>query len=146
MNRGCYTCRRRRIVCDHGQPVCRKCCKAGKECSYTKPLTWVKGGLASRGKLMGRSFDEVWAGRNAPAAGEESYGRADQYLPSAWEPEDKSATTSSVVRATQSIPLHFSLVNSIFQDVPRLSRFYIHHCKSAKKRPAYDLLLTGELV
>ncbi|KAJ5267004.1 Protein of unknown function DUF3468 [Penicillium angulare] len=59
MTKGCYTCRRRRIICDNGQPTCRKCQDAGKEClGYQKPLVWVKGGVASRGKMMGRSFDE----------------------------------------------------------------------------------------
>ncbi|CAG8178844.1 unnamed protein product [Penicillium salamii] len=58
MTQGCYTCRRRRIICDNGQPTCRKCRDAGKEClGYQKPLVWVKGGVASRGKMMGRSFD-----------------------------------------------------------------------------------------
>lgn len=60
MTKGCYTCRRRRIICDNGQPTCRKCRDAGKEClGYQKPLVWVKGGVASRGKMMGRSFEEV---------------------------------------------------------------------------------------
>lgn len=60
MTKGCYTCRRRRIICDNGQPTCRKCRDAGKEClGYQKPLVWVKGGVASRGKMMGRSFDDV---------------------------------------------------------------------------------------
>ena len=59
MTQGCYTCRRRRIICDNGQPTCRKCRDAGKEClGYQKPLVWVKGGVASRGKMMGRSFDD----------------------------------------------------------------------------------------
>lgn len=58
--KGCYTCRRRRIICDNGQPTCQKCRDAGKEClGYQKPLVWVKGGVASRGKMMGRSFDDV---------------------------------------------------------------------------------------
>lgn len=65
MTKGCYTCRRRRIICDNGQPTCRKCRDAGKEClGYQKPLVWVKGGVASRGKMMGRSFDDV----NNPAS------------------------------------------------------------------------------
>lgn len=66
MTKGCYTCRRRRIICDNGQPTCRKCRDAGKEClGYQKPLVWVKGGVASRGKMMGRSFDDM----NKPASG-----------------------------------------------------------------------------
>ncbi|KAF8458287.1 fungal-specific transcription factor domain-containing protein [Terfezia claveryi] len=55
----CYTCRRRRVRCDRGLPVCRKCVKAEHECTgYKKGFRWV-GGIASRGKMMGkRTFDE----------------------------------------------------------------------------------------
>ncbi|OJJ87438.1 Zn(II)2Cys6 transcription factor [Aspergillus glaucus CBS 516.65] len=68
--KGCYTCRRRRIICDNGQPTCQKCRDAGKEClGYQKPLVWVKGGVASRGKMMGRSFEEVTK-KNPRRAGE----------------------------------------------------------------------------
>ncbi|PTU16810.1 hypothetical protein P175DRAFT_0536556, partial [Aspergillus ochraceoroseus IBT 24754] len=60
MTKGCYTCRRRRIICDNALPTCRKCRGAGKEClGYQKPLVWVKGGVASRGKMIGLSFDDV---------------------------------------------------------------------------------------
>lgn len=65
MTKGCYTCRRRRVVCDNGLPTCRKCRDAGKEClGYQKPLVWVKGGVASRGKMMGLTFEDVM-GNNA---------------------------------------------------------------------------------
>ena len=67
MTQGCYTCRRRRIICDNGQPTCRKCRDAGKEClGYQKPLVWVKGGVASRGKMMGRSFDDAEKSSSKP--------------------------------------------------------------------------------
>lgn len=60
MTKGCYTCRRRRIICDNALPTCQKCRDAGKEClGYQKPLVWVKGGVASRGKMMGRSFNDT---------------------------------------------------------------------------------------
>ncbi|PGH26823.1 hypothetical protein AJ80_01402 [Polytolypa hystricis UAMH7299] len=55
----CYTCRRRRVTCDKLLPACRKCHRAGKPClGYKKPLTWVRG-VASRGKMMGLTFDDV---------------------------------------------------------------------------------------
>ncbi|KAL4756755.1 Zn(II)2Cys6 transcription factor [Aspergillus foveolatus] len=31
--RGCFQCTKRRIVCDRGEPICRKCQKKGIECS-----------------------------------------------------------------------------------------------------------------
>ncbi|OJD17437.1 hypothetical protein AJ78_02462 [Emergomyces pasteurianus Ep9510] len=55
----CYTCRRRRVICDRLLPTCRKCDSAQKAClGYKKPLTWVQG-VASRGKMMGLTFDDV---------------------------------------------------------------------------------------
>jgi hypothetical protein len=60
MLKGCYTCRRRRVKCDNTLPFCRKCHHAGIEClGYQKPLVWVKGGVASRGKMMGLSFGDI---------------------------------------------------------------------------------------
>ncbi|KAJ5924723.1 hypothetical protein N7466_008910 [Penicillium verhagenii] len=85
MTKGCYTCRRRRIICDNGQPTCRKCRDAGKEClGYQKPLVWVKGGVASRGKMMGRSFEDV----KTPAGASNR-----QNLPLTNEPETTNATS-----------------------------------------------------
>lgn len=45
--RQCWECMRRRLVCDHTLPLCKKCIKAGRECSgydEQKPLRWVKPG------------------------------------------------------------------------------------------------------
>lgn len=59
----CYTCRRRRVRCDRTLPTCRKCARAEYECAgYTKGFRWV-GGIASRGRMMGRStYDEEGGG------------------------------------------------------------------------------------
>lgn len=55
----CYTCRRRRVLCDKSLPTCQKCHTAQKTClGYKKPLTWVQG-VASRGKMMGLTFNDV---------------------------------------------------------------------------------------
>ncbi|UPX10496.1 uncharacterized protein EKO05_0001154 [Ascochyta rabiei] len=45
--RQCWECLKRRLVCDHTLPHCRKCIKAGKECpgyDEQKPLQWVEPG------------------------------------------------------------------------------------------------------
>ncbi|KAL4879018.1 hypothetical protein BJY04DRAFT_194585 [Aspergillus karnatakaensis] len=52
----CHTCRRRRVKCDLGKPRCQKCSAAGVEClGYDNLILWVDG-VASRGKMMGKSF------------------------------------------------------------------------------------------
>ncbi|KAL7940712.1 fungal-specific transcription factor domain-containing protein [Trichoderma barbatum] len=43
MDTSCYTCRRRRVECRMAQPPCKKCTRAGLECTQTRPLRWVKG-------------------------------------------------------------------------------------------------------
>ena len=46
-NRQCWECLKRRLVCDHTLPHCKKCVKAGKECpgyDAQKPLQWVEPG------------------------------------------------------------------------------------------------------
>jgi hypothetical protein len=46
-SRQCWECLKRRLVCDHTLPHCKKCQKAGKECpgyDERKPLQWVQPG------------------------------------------------------------------------------------------------------
>ncbi|KAF1938743.1 hypothetical protein EJ02DRAFT_409887 [Clathrospora elynae] len=48
--RQCWECLKRRLVCDHTLPLCRKCEKAGRECSGyddAKPLQWVETGMVT---------------------------------------------------------------------------------------------------
>ena len=51
-NRQCWECLKRRLVCDHALPHCKKCTKAGKDCpgyDEQKPLQWVQpGNVTSR--------------------------------------------------------------------------------------------------
>lgn len=163
MSKGCYTCRRRRIVCDNGRPTCRKCRDAGKEClGYQKPLVWVKGGVASRGKMMGLSFDDVNASQGSssrasmsfyPTASserQESLGPAEQASCDS-EPLPDSGSLQVQIQALSETTLakynnndgalvhvrrlppespSFSLVDPLFQDIDKLSRMYISHCKT----------------
>ncbi|KAI4195449.1 MAG: hypothetical protein LQ348_002449 [Seirophora lacunosa] len=34
---GCYTCRHRRVKCDEARPVCERCVKGSRECTYPEP-------------------------------------------------------------------------------------------------------------
>lgn len=47
MDRHCWGCRKRRVVCDLGKPGCAKCKRAGVECQgygKQKPLQWLEVG------------------------------------------------------------------------------------------------------
>ncbi|KAF8544727.1 hypothetical protein BDD12DRAFT_814527 [Trichophaea hybrida] len=37
---GCVTCRKRRVKCDEARPICERCRKGERECSYTLVLTF----------------------------------------------------------------------------------------------------------
>ncbi|KAJ5103480.1 hypothetical protein N7532_004009 [Penicillium argentinense] len=184
MTKGCYTCRRRRIICDNGQPTCRKCRDAGKEClGYQKPLVWVKGGVASRGKMMGRSFDDVnkaddntksqnpplqshapiptntsgfsvfsvaesSSDNDSPSSGTQTSPEADTYTQDTSDqpifepveeetmqdfnmPEDMTSTLVQMghVHSVElnHVPSPWGLVDPLFKDLSRFSRFYLHH-------------------
>uniref|UniRef100_A0A093XZB8 Acriflavine sensitivity control protein acr-2 n=2 Tax=Talaromyces marneffei PM1 TaxID=1077442 RepID=A0A093XZB8_TALMA len=150
MSKGCYTCRRRRIVCDNGFPTCRKCQNAGKEClGYQKPLVWVKGGVASRGRMMGLSFDDV----ACPASGSSSPSmHSQQVLPFSLNEAGHQIHNGTLVRA-RSHPTEspmYSLVDPVFQDLNKTSRFYVDmfnrlsvHCLAlydAVKNPYRELI------
>lgn len=128
MTKGCYTCRRRRIVCDNGFPTCRKCQNAGKEClGYQKPLVWVKGGVASRGKMMGLSFDNVACQGPSPSAS-----GSQQMLPYGAVNGDQYQVHSDALVHYQNHPIEppmYSLVDPVFQDLNKTSRFYVDMCK-----------------
>ncbi|KAF5976249.1 hypothetical protein FBULB1_7024 [Fusarium bulbicola] len=54
--KGCFTCSKRRIICDLGQPSCQKCLGRGFTCpGYGPRLRWVEG-VALRGRLRGVQF------------------------------------------------------------------------------------------
>lgn len=64
MGTPCYTCRSRRIQCDQSGIPCGKCTKAGLECFDKRPFRWVKG-VAIRGKMQGRSYENAATSRAA---------------------------------------------------------------------------------
>ncbi|EUC45619.1 hypothetical protein COCMIDRAFT_36712 [Bipolaris oryzae ATCC 44560] len=56
--KSCHNCRKRRWRCDRSLPSCQKCLSAGTEClGYGKLFVWNRG-VASRGKMMGKGYEE----------------------------------------------------------------------------------------
>ncbi|EED21164.1 aminotransferase, putative [Talaromyces stipitatus ATCC 10500] len=66
----CYECSRRRIDCDRQQPTCQKCETKGLACSGLDIRYRFNGGLASRGKLVGKSIPTIlsYGGEASPVA------------------------------------------------------------------------------
>lgn len=154
----CYTCRRRRVKCDRQLPHCAKCLRTKLEClGYTKPLIWNKG-VASRGKMMGKTFPapEAAGAKKAGGAGEGSGAAARGESPAAGGRRQKNNVLSpgpgqgefkvdmacgpsdgqlvlaqSVPPRSPSLSIHVPEgVGSPFVGLPRDVRFYLNYCNS----------------
>lgn len=151
----CWTCRRRRVQCDGVIPTCQKCKKAGKEClGYKKPLVW-NAGVASRGRMMGKTFHESKASLdlknsfvskgNFPAKGNSSTADAKVPVSTINSPEPCSPSPSSEtdeegveeISREVIVPFNFAattrpggtLVDPIFQDLKPITRYYLDYCE-----------------
>lgn len=81
----CWNCRRNRLKCDGTLPHCQKCAQRGAECPgyASKPLRWVSG-VASRGQMMGRTYES----KSPPPQASNKRPRS-QLVISAYEPKKK---------------------------------------------------------
>lgn len=62
--RQCWECLKRRLVCDHTLPGCKKCQKAGKECpgyDEQKPLQWIQTGKVTSRRRKKDSPPKIYA-------------------------------------------------------------------------------------
>ena len=62
-NRQCWECLKRRLVCDHTLPHCKKCVKNGKECpgyDEQKPLQWIEPGKVTSRRRKKNSPPKVY--------------------------------------------------------------------------------------
>ncbi|KAF1962288.1 hypothetical protein CC80DRAFT_462308 [Byssothecium circinans] len=116
--KACHNCRKRRWKCDRSLPVCQKCLSSGAEClGYGKLFVWNKG-VASRGKMMGKSFEERLAKNHTPE--EPKSEKAIMFVPEA-------SDVLGTVGQTQQEAVSWPLIDPLVQDLDSHSRYYIHH-------------------
>ncbi|RDW76633.1 Zn(II)2Cys6 transcription factor [Aspergillus mulundensis] len=113
----CHTCRRRRVKCDQTKPHCRKCVSNGLEClGYGKLILFV-GGVASRGKMMGKTFSERSCRLEAePPAASRTQSQAD--MTNDLEPLDCRSKSGL---------LSFSPLDPWLQGLDHCTRHYLSH-------------------
>ncbi|KAK2012160.1 hypothetical protein LZ32DRAFT_315805 [Colletotrichum eremochloae] len=143
----CHNCRRRRLRCDRSYPHCHKCTTGGQEClGYGKLFRWTEG-VASRGKLAGKttitfSADTATttittssrASTLEPSSSSASTTVPDHHhdhrqdFPSSAEDDSTALVVSglqSVGIETQSAP--WTLVDPLFQGVEHHYRHYLSY-------------------
>ncbi|KAK1471076.1 hypothetical protein CCUS01_06190 [Colletotrichum cuscutae] len=145
----CHNCRRRRLRCDRSYPHCHKCTVGGQEClGYGKLFRWTEG-VASRGKLAGKTsitfsaetttalvptsrtstFELKPSASSSPASSASGLQPQDPPASAESAENDSTALVVSAVRPagteTQSAP--WTLVDPLFQGVEHHYRHYLSY-------------------
>ncbi|KAF2845613.1 hypothetical protein T440DRAFT_543784 [Plenodomus tracheiphilus IPT5] len=136
----CHNCRKKRWRCDRSLPSCQKCLGAGTEClGYGKLFVWNRG-VASRGKMMGRGYEEgrgegsttievpalVWDHEE----GREKREKREKQLEGASEDADAGLDATSSAGKEQeetAMVVQRPLVDPLVNDLDRNSRYYLYH-------------------
>jgi hypothetical protein len=123
-SKACHNCRRRRLKCDRAVPSCAKCFHTGQEClGYGKLFLWNQG-VASRGKMMGKTF---------PVPGSESVsGSGSKSLPEPYDQKKEATTVPSQDALVYTGPGFFlsgPLLDPLYQSLDESSRRYLSHCR-----------------
>jgi hypothetical protein len=131
--KACHNCRKRRWKCDRSLPVCHKCLSSDSDClGYGKLFVWNQG-VASRGKMMGKTYEEQPKSRKGTAS-----------IQHPNRPEDKQAYFPLVSRRQKELPendleveevprreheatVRTALVDPLYQDLSPNSRYYLYH-------------------
>jgi hypothetical protein len=137
----CWTCRRRRVKCDGRRPVCLKCSILGREClGYgEKPLIWA--GIASRGKMSGKTFDQLERDRklissapkekpqiSTPRPQEQRHRQHTPPTPTP-PPQENLNSCESPHSGNLELQLFRPLVDPGLSDLSTKYRSYIRYCK-----------------
>lgn len=125
MRKSCHNCRRLRLRCDLSVPSCRKCFLSGKQClGYGKLYTW-NNGVASRGKMMGKSF-ELSVRSVEPGSSTDS---SVATTPNNLIEDDVVRDDTESVDLISEFQLRPSLLDPLVQDLSYSPRYYLSHCK-----------------
>ena len=123
----CHNCRRSRLKCDRSLPQCLKCTRKGQEClGYQRLFRWEQG-VASRGKMVGVTFEETTKHRTSQG----NLSLRSRSLAHISSQQLSSANTVSPLEC---------LTDPLMQDLNHASRKYLSYCKPLD-RPGWPLIL-----
>src|ERR1700759_4693230 len=120
----CHNCRRSRRRCDRSIPICLKCQSTGQMClGYGKLLHWTNS-VASRGKMMGKTFAVTKGAKTEPSA---SYDYSMSLVMSSKAIASYEGGNISSLASISSWCRQPG--DPIFQDLSSSSKFYLSYCK-----------------
>ncbi|KAH7380262.1 fungal-specific transcription factor domain-containing protein [Phaeosphaeria sp. MPI-PUGE-AT-0046c] len=130
--KACHNCRKRRWRCDRSLPSCQKCSSSGTEClGYGKLFKW-NSGVASRGKMMGKSYDgrhgmeeeAKTLDAHALKCKSEHQPQQEHHLT---QPHNDCAFAPTEHASHTAVAVHRPLVDPLVSDLDGHSRYYLHH-------------------
>lgn len=114
--KACHNCRRSRLKCDRSLPTCSKCANRGQDCQgYGRLLRWEPG-IASRGKMMGLTYNGTIEDQ-----------RREKSCLVAYTSEDFSILP--VRRPGPTALSSITLADPFVQDLGRMDRRYLAYCE-----------------
>lgn len=129
--KACHNCRKKRWRCDRSLPSCQKCSSSGDDClGYGKLFKWISG-VASRGKMMGKSYDardglkKAAKPHDAPAKQQQQHVHSGNEVLSDLHEHFTAAPDRNEGQSTMT--LHRPLVDPLVNDLDPNSRYYMHH-------------------
>jgi hypothetical protein len=124
--RACHNCRRSRRKCDRSVPTCTKCYSTGQAClGYGELLLWTNS-VASRGKMMGKTYAVTGTPKtqlNAPLINSASLATRSKAI--------SSYRGENTLFHDPTQNWCWQLGNPFFQDMSSSSKFYLSYCKYA---------------
>ena len=125
--KACHGCRRRRWKCDRSYPQCHKCIQMGQEClGYQGLFLWNKG-VASRGKMMGMTFDDIKHKEDKqPQAPLSTNAALYMSIDALHSPLPTNCITPGHLTGLSPT---YSLIDPLFQDLDQSSRYYLNYCE-----------------
>jgi len=145
--KACHNCRKKRWRCDRSLPSCQKCLGAGTEClGYGKLYVWNRG-VASRGKMMGKGYENkvgkediaanVGAIEVPPLGWDHDQGTREPQRQQKRQHDDFQDANTSLGASVQNVKEYAEestpmtvqrhMVDPLVQDLNRSWRYYLHH-------------------
>ena len=112
----CHNCRRKQLKCDRSIPQCLKCTQRGQEClGYQCLFRWEQG-VASRGRMAGKTFDDM---KEKIKSNKSSSCRVTlaSFLTQQRPPGDSKASLQG-----------YTVTDPIVRDLSYISRRYLSYC------------------
>ncbi|EWC47197.1 hypothetical protein DRE_03316 [Drechslerella stenobrocha 248] len=142
---GCFTCRARRVKCDETRPICERCAKGGRQCTFPDPATAPKS-TRTRRKPSNSATNIVHFGDKSPSPEDldsdacfSDIHSTDLRFLSAYPPGSSNPARSAAGSARSQRSLSPALISCHNDSYSEPRQLYLHDCYSDSVIPGVGL-------